>query len=188
MWECRCFGRWGGGVSQWPCRKLQGRSPSTVPLFCCGCFVCRVAPERPRPWDAPRHGTKMGTASPGPPLQSPLPPPPAWARECVVRPRPDLSEEARRLAPTAAVVPGEDTPQSPPFGLYGPQDRGVAFRQSKIFSGAFGASQFRPKNLFGASHNSGSPAGGGVPPTAPPPLGPPPPQPPPPPPRTPHLP
>ena len=36
-----------------------------------------------------------------------------------------------------------------------------AFGQSKIFSGAFGASQFRPKNGFGASNNSGSPAGGG---------------------------
>ena len=53
------------------------------------------------------------------------------------------------------------------------------FGQSKIFSGAFAASQFRPKNFFGAfgaSNNSGSPAGGG-PPTAPPPpphLGPPP--------------
>ena len=51
------------------------------------------------------------------------------------------------------------------------------FSQSKIFSGAFGASQLRPKNLFGASNNSGS-AGGRVPPTAPPthpPLDPPPP-------------
>ena len=47
------------------------------------------------------------------------------------------------------------------------------FGQSKIFSGAFGPSQFRPKNFFGAfgaSNNSGSPegGGGGVPPTAPP--------------------
>ena len=40
------------------------------------------------------------------------------------------------------------------------------FGQSKFFSGAFGASQFRPKNFFGASNNSGSPArgGGGSPP------------------------
>ena len=37
------------------------------------------------------------------------------------------------------------------------------FSQSKIFSGAFGASQFRPKKFFGASNNSGSPAGGGSP-------------------------
>ena len=44
-----------------------------------------------------------------------------------------------------------------------------AFGQSKSFSGAFGTSQFRPKNFFGASNNSGSPAEGGVPPTAPPP-------------------
>ena len=44
------------------------------------------------------------------------------------------------------------------------------FGQSKIFSRAFGASQFRPKKFFGAfraSNNSGSPQG--VPPTAPPP-------------------
>ena len=57
-----------------------------------------------------------------------------------------------------------------------------AFGQSKTFSGAFGASQFRPKNFFGASNNSGSPAGGGGPPhsaTHPPPLGPPCPPPPP---------
>ena len=42
------------------------------------------------------------------------------------------------------------------------------FGQSKIFSGAFGTSQFRPKNFFGASNNSGSP-GGGVPSPQPPP-------------------
>ena len=45
------------------------------------------------------------------------------------------------------------------------------FSQSKIFSGAFGASQFTPKNFFGtfsASNNSGSPEeGGGVPPNSP---------------------
>ena len=44
------------------------------------------------------------------------------------------------------------------------------FGQSKIFSGAFGASQFRPKHFFGASNNSGSPGGGGGSPTHPPPL------------------
>ena len=41
------------------------------------------------------------------------------------------------------------------------------FSQSKIFSDAFSASQFRPKNFFGAfgaSNNSGSPEGGGSPP------------------------
>ena len=38
------------------------------------------------------------------------------------------------------------------------------FSQSKIFSGAFGASQFRPKTFFGASNNSGCPEGGGSPP------------------------
>ena len=41
------------------------------------------------------------------------------------------------------------------------------FGQSKIFSGAFGTSQFRPKNFFGASgvsNNSGSPAGDPPPP------------------------
>ena len=54
------------------------------------------------------------------------------------------------------------------------------FGQSKLFSGAFGASQFRPKKFFGAfsaSNNSGSPEEGGggsphspthSPPTAPP--------------------
>ena len=39
-----------------------------------------------------------------------------------------------------------------------------AFGQSKFLSGAFGASHFRPKNLFGAfeaSNNSRSPEGGG---------------------------
>ena len=49
----------------------------------------------------------------------------------------------------------------------------LVFSQSKIFSGAFGASQFRPKNFFGASNNSGSPEGGS-PPQPPTPLGPPP--------------
>ena len=39
---------------------------------------------------------------------------------------------------------------------------------SKIFSGDFGASQFRPKVFFGASNNSGS-LRGAVPPAAPPP-------------------
>ena len=34
------------------------------------------------------------------------------------------------------------------------------FSQSKIFSGAFGANPFRPKNFFAASNNSGSPEGG----------------------------
>ena len=37
------------------------------------------------------------------------------------------------------------------------------FSQSKIFSGAFRTSQFRPKNFFSASNNAGSPAGGGPP-------------------------
>ena len=48
-----------------------------------------------------------------------------------------------------------------------------AFGQSKVFCSVFGASQFRPKQLFGAfgaSNNSGSPeGGGGVPPSDPPP-------------------
>ena len=47
------------------------------------------------------------------------------------------------------------------------------FSQSKIFSGAFGASQFRPKNFFGAfgaSNNSGSPEGGSPLQPPPPPL------------------
>ena len=51
------------------------------------------------------------------------------------------------------------------------------FGQSKILSGAFGASQFGPKNFFGAfgaSNKSGSPEGGGVAPQPPTPLGPPP--------------
>ena len=58
----------------------------------------------------------------------------------------------------------------PPFHVIGPIFLRV-FGQSKIFSGAFGASQFRPKNFFGpfgASINSGSPEGG-VPPQPPPP-------------------
>ena len=51
------------------------------------------------------------------------------------------------------------------------------FSQSKIFSGAFGTSQFGPKNFFGAfgaSNNSGSPWGGGGAQPTPPPFGPPP--------------
>ena len=49
------------------------------------------------------------------------------------------------------------------------------FSESKILSGAFDASQFRPKNFFSASNNSGCPEGGGSPHSPPPPYPPPPP-------------
>ena len=55
-----------------------------------------------------------------------------------------------------------DAPLRPPPTLSDPPP--PLFGQSEIFSGAFGASQFRPKNFFGAfgaSNNSGPPAGGG---------------------------
>ena len=55
-------------------------------------------------------------------------------------------------------------PSDPPLSEWANFSLGLG----PINSGAFGASQFRPQNFFGASHNSGSPEGGG-PPTAPPP-------------------
>ena len=69
---------------------------------------------------------------------------------------------------------GSDTPH--PLGPPPPPSQVIGqiflrvFGQSKIFSGAFAASQFTAKTFFGAfgaPNNSGSPEGrGGVPPTA----------------------
>ena len=66
--------------------------------------------------------------------------------------------------------PPPNPPAPPPPPLSDSANFSPGLQPIKVFSGAFGASQFRPKNLFGASNNSGSPEGVGGGATAPPPL------------------
>ena len=61
--------------------------------------------------------------------------------------------------------PPTTSPRTPPPPTPPPEVTGQiflhVFGQSKFCSGAFGASQFRPKIFFSASNDSGSPGGGG---------------------------
>ena len=62
-----------------------------------------------------------------------------------------------------SLTPPTHPPWTPPPLLSDWANFSTGLRPIKIFSGAFGASQFRPKNIFGAfgtSNNSGSPWGG----------------------------
>ena len=108
---------------------------------------CRI-PRQGRPCRAIVHCTHYS------PISSPL------ARSC---PWGGRRQSFAQLSIVCGV--GSDPPPQPPLSDWANFSPGLW--PIKNFSGAFGASQFRPKNLFGASNNSGSPGRLGPPPQPP---------------------